>query len=236
MNKAKILIIEDEEEIRDGLVEILSPYFDVRNASNGIEGLKKNFQERPDLILLDLKMPEMDGFQVCKAIREEKEFNLVPIIILTAFNNVSDRTKLFELGADDYITKPFDSAELVARVQRALSRVSPSIKTEITNDNASSLNGAIRLGELLLDHHTQKVMVGNKLLAFSALEFKILYLLAQHFNHIVEREKILDYVWEKQIVSARLIDPHILSIREKLQGNYFSIQAVYGKGYILKNI
>ena len=233
MQKPRLLIIEDEEGIRDGLIEILSPYYDVMTAANGIEGLKKSFKENPELILLDLRMPEMDGFQVCKAIREDKDFARVPIIILSAFNNVSDRTKLFELGADDYITKPFDKAELIARVQRALTRITSGADLQ---KSLTSTTSTIKLGDMILDSHNHKAYVGKKLLPLSALEFKLLYLLALNFNQIVEREKILEYVWEKQSVSARLIDPHILGIREKIKGYPFSIEAIYGKGYILKNL
>lgn len=233
MQRFKVLVIDDEEGIRDGLVQILSPHFDVTSAANGIEGLKKSFKDSPDLILLDLKMPEMDGFQVCKAIREDKDFDLVPIVILTAFNNVADRTKLFEMGADDYITKPFHAEELVARLQRALARVSSDVVLQKPSVTPST---SIRIGELVLDNQLQKVLVGKNNLFLSAIEFKILYLLALNFDQIVEREKIVDYVWEKQIVSARLIDPHILAIREKLKGHHFSIQAIYRKGYILKNL
>ena len=231
MQKPKLLIIEDEEGIRDGLIEILTPDFDTVTAANGIEGLKKSFKENPDLILLDLKMPEMDGFQVCKAIREDKDFARVPIIILSAFNNVSDRTKLFELGADDYITKPFDRTELIARIQRALARI--TLGADFQKPSTSS---KVKLGEMVIDSHAHKVFIGKKQLLLSAIEFKLLYLLALNFNQIVDREKILDYVWEKQSVSARLIDPHILGIREKIKGHSFSIEAIYGKGYILKNV
>lgn len=233
MLKPKILVIEDEEGIREGLVEILSPYFDVKTASNGLEGLKKSFKENPDLIILDLKMPELDGFQVCKAIRNEKDFIRVPIIILSAFNNITDRTKLFEIGADDYITKPFDRAELIARVKRAVTRNTLDTVTWKPIDSAS---GIIKLGEMQIDSITHKVFIGNKQIVLSALEFKLLYLLAKNLNQIVTREQMLAYVWEKQKVSARLIDPHILGVREKIYGYPYSIEAIYGKGYILKEL
>ena len=235
MSKYKILIIEDEQGIREGLEIILSPYFTITTAANGIEGLKKSFKDKPDLILLDLKMPDMDGFQVCKALREDHDFDRVPIIILTAFNISSDRTRLFDLGADDYITKPFDTTELIARIQRALSRLSKDVKlSNLTPDPSTPT--IIKHGELKIDGLAQKVFIGDKLIALSSIEFKLLYLLAINFNQAVAREKILEDVWEKQQVSARLIDPHILALREKLKGYHFSIQAIYGKGYILKNL
>lgn len=232
LQKNKVLIIEDEEGIREGLVEILSGSFDVITAENGIEGLKKAFKEAPQLILLDLKMPEMDGFQVCKAIRSDKEFDSTPIIVVTAFNNVTDRTRLFEMGVDDYITKPFDGKELIARIQRALLRVSN--EKELIQHAPS--NTVVKCDELVLDGHTQKVFYRKIPIHLSAIEFKILYILALNYNQIVRRDKILDYAWEKQPVSPRLIDPHILAIREKLKDHKFSIHAIYGKGYILKNL
>jgi DNA-binding response OmpR family regulator len=129
--KPKILSIEDEKGIQEGLDYILSDFFDLEFADNGTEGMKRALRSVPDLILLDLKMPGMDGFQVCKILREDSEFDDVPIIVISAFNNPADRKRAFELGADDYITKPFDGEELIARIQRKLNigGSSSSLKT-----------------------------------------------------------------------------------------------------------
>lgn len=229
MKKVKILVIEDEEGIRDGLKHILSDIYEVELAENGVDGLKKAIRRPPDIILLDLKMPEMDGFQVCKAFREDREFDNVPIIILSAFNSSADRTKTFELGADDYITKPFEKAELIARIQRKLH----GVENKISSPTSS---GVIVHGDLELDLKKHEVHFEKKLIALSAIEFKLLHLLVINFDQLVSRDTIVDWVWEKQAVSPRLIDPHILSLRNKLHDINITIQSVYGKGYILKSL
>lgn len=228
MNKNKILIVEDEEGIREGLTYLLSEQYSVEEAENGVEGLKKAIRNQPNLILLDLKMPEMDGFQVLKALRADKEFDHIPIIVLSAFNSPADRTKAFELGADDYINKPFDRAELMARIQRKLHG------TEIKQ--VSSPNNLIIKNNLELDLRNHQLNIGKNQISLSAIEFKIIHVLSQHFEQLVSRDTIVDHVWEKQPVSPRLIDPHILSLRSKLNDVNLTIQSVYGKGYIFKTL
>lgn len=228
MNKNKILIIEDEDGIREGLSYLLGEHYSIEEAENGVIGLKKAIRNQPNLILLDLKMPEMDGFQVLKAIRTDKEFDRVPVIVLSAFNNPADRTKAFELGADDYINKPFDRAELMARIQRKLHGI--EIK------QVSSPNILIIKNNLELDLRNHQLNIGKKQISLSSIEFKIIHILAQHFEELVSREAIVDFVWEKQPVSPRLIDPHILSVRSKLNDADLTIQSVYGKGYIFRFI
>lgn len=229
MKKARLLIIEDEVGIRDGLELFLSKNYELDFADNGVDGLKMAIRRPPDLILLDLKMPEMDGFQVCKAFRNDREFDHIPIIILSAFNNVADRTILYEMGADDYITKPFDPKELVARIQRGLNR-----NGVIKVSNGHSPQSLIVHGEVTLDLRNQEFRVGGTLIDLSSIEFKLLHILLLNFNQLVSRDEIVDFVWEKQAVSVRLIDPHMLSLRHKISGQNFAIQAIYGKGYILK--
>lgn len=228
MIKNRILIVEDEEGIREGLSYLLSENYSVEEAENGVIGLKKAIRNQPNLILLDLKMPEMDGFQVLKALRTDREFDHVPIIVLSAFNSPADRTKAFELGADDYINKPFDRAELMARIQRKLHG------TEIKQ--VASPNILIIKNNLELDLRNHQLNIGKNQISLSAIEFKIIHVLAQHFEQLVSREAIVDFVWEKQPVSPRLIDPHILSLRTKLNDVDLTIQSVYGKGYIFKSL
>ena len=228
MSKNKILIIEDEEGIREGLTYLLNEQYAVEEAENGVIGLKKAIRNQPNLILLDLKMPEMDGFQVLKAIRADKEFDHTPIIVLSAFNSPADRTKAFELGADDYINKPFDRAELMARIQRKLHG------TEIKQ--VSSPNNLIIKNNLELDLRNHQLNFGKDQISLSAIEFKIIHVLSIHFEQLVSRDTIVEHVWEKQPVSPRLIDPHILSLRSKLNDVNLTIQSVYGKGYIFKTL
>lgn len=228
MNKSKILIVEDEEGIREGLSYLLGEQYFVEEAENGVVGLKKAIRNPPNLILLDLKMPEMDGFQVLKALRSDNDFDHIPVIVLSAFNSPADRTKAFELGADDYINKPFDRAELMARIQRKLHG------TEIKQ--VSSPNILIIKNNLELDLRNHQLNIGKNQVSLSAIEFKIIHVLSQQFEQLVSREAIVDHVWEKQPVSPRLIDPHILSLRTKLNDVNLTIQSVYGKGYIFKTL
>jgi len=228
MSKNTILVIEDEEGIREGLTYLLNEQYSVEEAENGVIGLKKAIRNQPNLILLDLKMPEMDGFQVLKAIRADKEFDHTPIIVLSAFNSPADRTKAFELGADDYINKPFDRAELMARIQRKLHG------TEIKQ--VSSPNNLIIKNNLELDLRNHQLNFGKHQISLSAIEFKIIHVLSMQFEQLVSRDTIVEHVWEKQPVSPRLIDPHILSLRSKLNDVNLTIQSVYGKGYIFKTL
>lgn len=222
MKNEKILIIEDDLGIQEVLEDLLTQEFSLHFSENGIEGITKAKEILPDLILLDLNMPVLDGYQTCKILRENKQFNNVPIIILSASFNSEDRTKAFELGADDYVAKPFNVLELTARMLRKL-------KTKGIN---SSL--PIEKAIIHLDLKHLSVQVENNKVSLGGIEFKLMQVLLNQFNEIVKREVMLDIVWEKQAVSPRLIDPHILSLRNKIQVLNLTIQTVYGKGYILK--
>ncbi|MBC7711870.1 MAG: response regulator transcription factor [Rhizobacter sp.] len=241
MNKYKILIIEDDKGIREILNILLEDFYDVSLAVNGIDGLKKAIRNPPDLILLDLIMPELDGFQVCKALREDDEFSDVPIMIITGLNNSEDRTKLFGLGVDDFISKPFNSDELLARIQRRIQRSSALIenesqKSQIKKSVIKPTAQLVSAGKLKIEFRNQEVLIDNLKIPLSAIELKLFHFLANNYNNLVNRENIVEWVWEKQTVSPRLIDPHILSLRRKLKESNLTIQALYGKGYILKNI
>lgn len=230
MKKQKVLIIEDEDGIRDALAFILSEKYELEQASNGLFGIKKALKFSPDAILLDLKMPEMDGFQVCKILRSDPDFNSVPIIVLSAFNDPLDKTKAFELGADDYITKPFDDAELLARINRKLQSKGSSLK-EPSTSSGLNINEVI-----VIDKKNQQVKILDVDVPLSGIEFKLLLFLVNQYPELATRESIVDWVWEKQPVSLRLVDPHILSLRNKLNAHNFTIHSVYGKGYVLKKV
>lgn len=229
MKKPIVLIIEDEEGIHEALDVMLSEKFELVHAMNGLEGIKKAIKHRPDLIMLDLRMPDMDGFQVSKILRSDVDFDDVPIIIVSAFNSVADRTKAFEFGADDYITKPFDENELIIRMQRKIDKKIRSIESK-----GSSLIKSTSSFDL--DANSLAFISGSIRIQLSSIEFKILKILSENFLNLVSREKILEDVWEKQEVSPRLIDPHILTIRGKIKDANLTIQSIYGKGYILKEI
>lgn len=229
MNKPHILIIEDDDDFRESLSLLLEDKYDIQALENGVIGLKAALRNPPDLILLDLKMPEMDGFQTCKVLRADKEFDGIPIIVVSGYNTVEDRTRVFEFGADDFIAKPFDNAELLARIQRKLSFV-PSDRV---SEKTESLK-TIQCGNLKINPRDQVVQIEDRVLHLSALEFRLLYVLALHCDELVSRKNIIEKVWDGQPVSDRIIDPHIVSLRNKLVGCTYAISSAYGKGYSLR--
>lgn len=234
MKKPLILIVEDEEDIHEALKIILSANFELAHAYNGADGLKKAIRVMPDLILMDLKMPIIDGFQLCKSLREDREFDNIPIIVVSAFNSASDRTKAFDLGADDYVTKPFDRVELVSRIQRKLtSRMKAAPETQANQIVKKTKEDNVDI-EFRAD--ALSFLFEGKEIQLSSIEFKILRMLGESYMELIAREKILESVWEKQAVSSRLIDPHILSLRNKIKVHGLTIDSVYGKGYILKKL
>ena len=220
----KILVIDDEPKI----VEICRDYlkaagFDVVQAYDGPSGLSMARQAHPDLIVLDLMLPGMDGFDVCRELRRD---NAVPIIMLTARVEETDKIIGLELGADDYITKPFSPRELVARVRTLLRRVLGSSTTEI-----------LHAGELSLDRNRYVVTLPDREVPLTATEFELLATLATHPGRIFSRAQLLTAVRGVSIESyERAVDSHIRNLRRKIEpgeGPPRYIQTVHGIGYKL---
>ena len=220
----KILVIDDEPKI----VEICRDYlkaagFDVVQAYDGPSGLSMARQAHPDLIVLDLMLPGMDGFDVCRELRRD---NAVPIIMLTARVEETDKIIGLELGADDYITKPFSPRELVARVRTLLRRVLGSSTTEI-----------LHAGELSLDRNRYVVTLPDREVTLTATEFELLATLATHPGRIFSRAQLLTAVRGVSIESyERAVDSHIRNLRRKIEpgeGPPRYIQTVHGIGYKL---
>jgi two-component system OmpR family response regulator len=230
MEKLKILVIEDERDIRLGLEALLEDFYEVNLADGGLSGIKAAIRSRPDLILLDLNMPDLDGFQTCKALRSENDFKDIPIVILTAYDDVDERIKAFEFGADDYISKPFDTNELLTRIKRKMVTSRGHFAADSTQKFTSSA------GNIKLDTRTQEALMDSKSIGLSALEFKLLHYFISNSNKLLSRKDIIENVWEKQEVSERIIDPHILSLRSKIEGSNYVISSVYRGGYILKTL
>jgi DNA-binding response OmpR family regulator len=227
MKKAKILVIEDEKDIRDAIKSMLENNYEIQIAEDGLSGLKSIIRSTPELILLDLNMPYLDGFQVCKALRSDHEFDNLIIIILTAYDTANDRTKAFELGADDYMSKPFDASELVARIQRKL-----DARKNIEKDHLEFL----LCGNLEMNLQNFEIFVNKKQVSLSALEFKLLRFFILNKEHLLSKKEIIENVWENQKVAERIIVPHILSLRSKLNGFNYKIHSLYRSGYILKSL
>ncbi|MEW6652087.1 MAG: response regulator transcription factor [Bacteroidota bacterium] len=228
--KAKILLVDDEKDIVEFLeYNLVKEGFDVITAYNGQEALEK-LSEKPDLILLDVMMPKMDGYETCSRIRAKDEFKSTPILFLTAKSSELDEVHGLNIGADDFIQKPISPKKLIARV-KANSRKLESSQTE-----ASSIK-IIKTGTIIINREKYEVTIKGKLVFFPKKEFEILYYLASNPGKVFDREKILSDVWGDDIfVVARTIDVHVRKIREKLGKYSEMIETIKGVGYRFKNI
>jgi len=224
MNK-KILIIEDEEDLIKGLKLNLSDEgYDVVWAVNGAEGLRKALGETPDLIILDIMLPEMNGLDVCRELRQKKIDT--PIIMLTAKGEEIDKVVGLEIGADDYMTKPFSIRELLARIKTQLRR---------TERNLKAVLKVYSFGDIEIDFAQYKVRHQGKELDFTSLEMDILKYFIAHRGEVVARNDLLDKIWGyESFPTTRTIDNHILKLRKKIEEDPAHpkyILSVYGGGY-----
>lgn len=214
----KILIVDDEVQI----VEICRDYlkaagYDTVTASNGVQGLSLARREKPDLIVLDLMMPEMDGLDLCHEIRSESN---VPIIMLTARVGEADKLVGLEIGADDYITKPFSPRELVARVKVVLRRASGDPAAEV-----------IRVGQVSLDRTHYEIQIGDRVVSLTSTEFEIMATLMSQPGRIFSRNQLLNATHGMAFESLeRAVDSHIRNLRRKLEPAEL-IVTVHGVGY-----
>jgi len=206
--KKKILIIEDSRGIQMSLKdEFKSNGYQVTVASDGAEGLRLALEGKPDLIILDIMLPVMDGYEVCKKLRMKG--NHIPVIMLTVKNREIDKVLGLELGADDYVTKPFSVAELSARVRTIFRRMEEySGKTE-----------SYTIGQINLDFKKYEASKNGESVIFTPLEFQLLELLVNNKGEVITRDEMLDKVWGENnvVISLRTIDSHIVNIRKKLE-------------------
>ena len=214
-----ILIIEDEEAIQSVVKAFLEDEgYNVVLASDGLEGMEKFRECHPDLILLDLMLPKMNGFSVCEAIRKESQ---VPIIMLTALDDDASQMKGFDALADDYITKPFSMPVVMKHIQAVLRRA---------EQGGAVPNNVIRYKEITVDTDSLSVLVGTESVSLTTREFEILKLLLENQGRVVSRERLLDTVWGYDYVGdEKIINTHIKNIRKKLGVDY--IETMRGAGY-----
>jgi two-component system, OmpR family, alkaline phosphatase synthesis response regulator PhoP len=225
----KVLIIEDEKDI----LQLVKLYlekegFRTVTAVTGTEGLAQVKAEKPDLVVLDLMLPELDGLEVCKRLRSNRETALLPVIMLTAKAEESDTIVGLELGADDYVTKPFSPKTLVARVKALLRRL-----------EASPVNGAghYRYGTLTMDLARHEVTVGTQEIALTAKEFGLLEHLLRHPGRVLTREVLLNAVWGYDYYgTTRTVDVHVRRLKQKLPVLENAIVSVKSLGYKLKDV
>ena len=222
MNMKKVLIIDDEEDIRELIqYNLKKEGFEVSTAENGKLGLEKLKESKPDLILLDVMMPEMDGMEVCEIIRKNSSYNDVVICFLTARNEDYSQIAGLDIGGDDYISKPVKPKVLVSRINALLRRGGMTASEEENNE----INE-----DLIIDREQYLVILKGKKLHLPKKEFELLSLLASKPQKVFGREIILDTVWGNEIVVGdRTIDVHVRKLREKIGSDY--IQTVKGVGY-----
>jgi two-component system alkaline phosphatase synthesis response regulator PhoP len=222
-----ILIVDDEKDILEILeYNLKKEGYRVLTAHNGKVGLKLA-QQMPDLVVLDVMMPEMDGWEVCKAIRKNPATGLIPIIFLTAKDSEVDEVVGLELGADDYIRKPIKLRVFMARVRRLLRM------TETSKDQSGA--DVLRVGEIEIHINNYLVRIDGEEIHFPRKEFELLVFLVRHPDRVISRETLLNQVWGHDVyVVDRTIDVHIRKIREKLGTHAGKIETVKGVGYRLK--
>ncbi|SKC88419.1 response regulator YycF [Maledivibacter halophilus] len=226
----KVLVVDDEKPISDIIkFNLVKEGFEVDVAFDGEEALKKVYQFQPDLILLDLMLPKLDGFQVCRKVRET--FNM-PILMLTAKEEEVDKVLGLELGADDYITKPFGMRELIARVKANLRRI------EV--DKTQSRGSSIVSGNLSIDLDKYEVKRGEEVIDLTLREFELLKFLATQENQVFTREQLLKDVWGYEYYGdIRTVDVTIRRLREKVEGDSSNPKYILtkrGVGYYFRRI
>jgi DNA-binding response OmpR family regulator len=223
MRTNQILVVDDEPNI----VELTKMYleqegFQVEAASDGAQALQIIRANEPDLVVLDIMLPEVDGFEVC---RQTRTFSEVPIVMLTARDDDVDKIVGLEIGADDYLTKPFNPRELVARVKAILRRVDPQPRPDAV---------PIMISDLHIDNARREVRIGGDLIELRNKEFELLLRFAENPEIVMTRERLLELVWGYDFFGeTRTVDVHVAQLRKKLSGSSVRIETVTGVGYKL---
>ncbi len=219
----KILVVDDEPDALELIdFNLKNAGYKVITAATGTEAIQRARFHAPSLILLDVMLPEVDGMEVCKILRRDETTSGIPIIMLTAKAAEIDRVLGLELGADDYLTKPFSPRELVLRVKNLLRR----------REQPEAHQEQIRFGDLVIDIPRHQVIVGDEKIDLTATEFKLLVLLAQRAGRVQSRDRLLKEVWDyDSLIDTRTVDTHVRRVRDKLGSAARFIDTVRGVGY-----
>lgn len=226
MKEGKILVVEDELPIRKLIqFNLQRSNFEVIEAGNGNEAIKLVSTQSPSLVLLDLMLPDMDGFEICTKLRES--YPELPIVIVSARSQDMEKIMALELGADDYVVKPFNPLELVARIRSVLRRTNHS--------GQKQLSSIIPSGPFVLDTKTQRLYKSGKLLKLTAREFQLIKLFFERFNEPITRDELLDRIWGiNYFGDSKTVDVHIRRLREKIEDDPSQpvfLKTVWGFGY-----
>ena len=226
INKQKILIVDDDNNIAELIsLYLIKECFDTKIVNDGESALQAFEGYNPNLILLDLMLPGIDGYQVCREIRSKSQ---VPIIMLSAKGEVFDKVLGLEMGADDYIEKPFDSKELVARAKAVLRRSKPAVAAP-----TSDADEKVSYPDLSINRTNYSVLYFGEAVDMPPKELELLYYLASNPNHVFTREQLLDKIWGYEYIGdTRTVDVHIKRLREKINDHdSWKISTIWGVGY-----
>lgn len=219
----RILVVDDETDVIDMLlVNLRGAGFQVSAVEDGASAIAKAKSEPPSLIILDLMLPGMSGLEICKVLKSDPVTQHIPVIMLTAKGEEVDKIVGLELGADDYVTKPFSPRELILRINRSLRR----------GKDKSPAQEKVTIGELLLDHSRHEVLVKGQPVNLTATEFRLLALLMERRGRVHGRDRLLNDVWGyESVIDTRTVDTHVRRLREKLGPLANYIETVRGVGY-----
>jgi two-component system, OmpR family, alkaline phosphatase synthesis response regulator PhoP len=225
----RLLIVEDDKDIVELVrYNLEKEGYQTNVAVDGLTALSTLKKSPPDLVILDLMLPKLPGLEVCREIRRDQTLNRLPILMLTARGEEADRVVGLEMGADDYVTKPFSPRELLARVKALLRRAEPPSDSPRT----------IEVGKLAIDPASYRVSHSGKAVPLSTLEFRLLYYLASRPNRVFTRDQLLDAVWgTDRFVTPRSVDVYVRRLREKIEGdpeNPVHLKTVRGAGYLFE--
>jgi two-component system, OmpR family, response regulator ResD len=224
MERKTILIVDDEWNMRNLLKIHLSNEYKILEAASGKEAISLVNTSDIDVVVLDIMMPDMDGWEVCKRVRE---WSQVPVLMLTARGDIKDKVQGFQCGADDYLVKPFELEELSVRIQALLRR--------FLHSNDYKENQTIKVNDLLINKETREIEVNSVPVEFTPKEFDLLLLLVSHPKKVFTREHLLDQIWDRnEVLDIRTVDTHIKNMRVKLRRanlSFHPVKTVWGLGY-----
>lgn len=219
-----VLVVDDEIHLRKLLTEFLRDDFRVSVAGNGKEAHQLAMELKPDLILMDIKMPELDGYGACALLRKNEETKHIPILFLTAFNNVDYRVKAFDIGADDFISKPFKVEEVISRLKSKYRR---SLEYQSLKPNS------LQIGNLSLIPESKLVVIDGKELRLTPTEFRLLSALMAQPNRLIKRGELFKTVWRDSKKPDRVIHVQVTLLRKKIEAFGGEIRSIYGEGYLI---
>jgi len=237
--RLKVLVIDDEENIIEFIrLGLRYEGFQVDSASDGEQGVIAAQRTNPDLVILDVMMPGIDGLEVCRRLRANPTTHDVPILMLTAKDEVKDRIIGLKTGADDYLTKPFDFDELLERIRAILRRQNRSRATATGSNDAEAQGQILQFGDLRLNAATREVTRGDRLIELTATEYNLLHLFMSHPRQVLDRQTILNRVWGYDFLGeTNIIEVYVRYLREKIEDSPSAprlIQTIRSVGYVLR--